>query len=139
MRSYRADKMSSFIRSLVGEVVANKLNDPRISPMTSVTRVEMSGDLQIAKVYVSVMGTPAEERKTMTGLGHATGHIQRLVGKELAIRQVPEIRFVLDQSIKVATETVKIIDESMDAESAGEDEAPGSGDVSPDGADGAPV
>ena len=139
MRSYRADKISSFIRSLVGEVVANKLNDPRISPLTSVTRVEMAGDLQIAKVYVSVMGTPADERRTMAGLGHATGHIQRLVGKELAIRQVPEIRFVLDQSIKVATETVKIIDENMDAQSEVEGEEPASGDVLPGEADGAPV
>ncbi|UCG16978.1 MAG: 30S ribosome-binding factor RbfA [Phycisphaerales bacterium] len=113
MRSFRADKMGSFIRMLVSEAISNKINDPRVSRFASVTRVEVSGDLQIAKVYVSVMGTPADERKTLAGLRHARGHVQRWVGRQLTVRNVPEIRFVLDESIKGAAETVRQIDDAM--------------------------
>ena len=72
MRSYRVDKMCSFIRSLVSEVIANKLNDPRISPFASVTRVEMSADLQVAKVYVSVMGSGKAVRARLVTVRSAT-------------------------------------------------------------------
>jgi len=113
MRSFRVDKMGSFIRALVSEAISNKINDPRVSRFASVTRVEVSGDLQVAKVYVSVMGTPAEERKTLAGLRHARGHVQRWVGRQLSVRNVPEIRFVLDESIKGAAETVRRIDDAM--------------------------
>lgn len=113
MSSFRLDKMASFIRMLVSEAIANKVNDPRVSRFASVTRVAVSGDLQSAKVYVSVMGTAADQRRTMAGLAHARGHIQRWVGSQLRVRHVPEIRFLADESIKGAVETVRQIDESM--------------------------
>jgi ribosome-binding factor A len=126
MRSFRADKMGSFIRGLVGDVIANKLSDPRVSRFTSVTRVEVSGDLQLAKVYVSVMGSPAEQQRTLRGLQHATGHIQRLVGRELSVRHVPEIRFLADDSIKGSARTFELIDEVLKNE--GESAAPSASD-----------
>jgi ribosome-binding factor A len=149
MRSFRVDKMGSFIRTLVSEAILNKINDPRVSRFASVTRVEVSGDLQVAKVYVSVMGTPAEERKTLAGLHHARGHVQRWVGRQLAVRNVPEIRFVLDESIKGAAETVRRIDDTMQEQSAAPNgeppssdraDGPGHRDDEPNNAsDGAPV
>jgi len=113
MATHRPAKMASLVRQIVSEAIAQKLNDPRISPLASVTRVEVSGDLQVAKVYVSVMGSEAEGRTTLRGLTHAAGHIQRLLSEHWHARHCPEIRFVLDDSIKGAARTVAIIEESL--------------------------
>ena len=138
MPSHRPAKMASLVRNIVGEAIAHQLNDPRISPMASVTRVEISGDLQIAKVYVSVLGSESESRKTLEGLGHATGHIQRLLSKRLHARHCPEIRFLTDISVKGAARTVQIIDESVQADRECHPDAGlntvGPGETEPDGA-----
>jgi len=126
MRSFRLDKMASFIRMLVSEAIAHKVNDPRVSQFASVTRVDVSGDLQLAKVYVSVMGSSTEQRRTMAGLEHARGHIQRWVGSQLRVRHVPEIRFVADESIKGSAEMVRQIDDAMEEL---KDEEPAAGDL----------
>jgi ribosome-binding factor A len=96
-----------------------KLKDPRISPLASVTRVEVSRDLQVAKVYVSVLSGPKGSRRsppsghtTLIGLNHALGHIQSLVARQIAARRCPEIRFVLDESLKKAAEAMRIIDQN---------------------------
>lgn len=119
MATYRPAKMASLIRQIVSEAISQKLNDPRISPLSSVTRVEVSGDLQIAKVYVSVMGSEAQGRTTLRGLAHAAGHIQRLLSQHWHARHCPEIRFLLDESIKGSARTVALIEESLKESSAG--------------------
>lgn len=113
MPSFRPAKMASLVRSIVGELISHKLNDPRISPLASVTRVEISGDLQIAKVYVSVLGPESESRKTLQALKHATGHIQRLLSVRLRARHTPEVRFLADSSVKGSAKTVQIIEECV--------------------------
>lgn len=120
MSSHRLAKMASTVRMIAGEAILNKLNDPRISPMTSVTRVEMSGDLQIAKLYISVLGSDADRRRTMRGLEHAVGHIQRILAKRLTTRHCPEIRFEVDERLKRTAETLQIIEQSV-----GESDGPG--------------
>ncbi|MCH7813921.1 MAG: 30S ribosome-binding factor RbfA [Planctomycetes bacterium] len=110
MGSYRVDKVASIVRDVVGEAMTNQLHDPRISPLASVTRVEVSGDLQMARVYISVIGEPATGRTTLAGLTHAAGHIQRLLARQLTIRRCPALRFVLDESLKKAAETMRIIE-----------------------------
>jgi len=109
MKPYRIEKVASTIQ----DAIVNRLSDPRISRFTSVTRVKVSGDLQLAKVYVSVMGSPGEQRRTMAGLQHAVGHVQTLLAKRLHIRQCPRIQFVLDESIKKAAQTMRLIEQSM--------------------------
>jgi ribosome-binding factor A len=114
----------------VGDAIAHRLHDPRISRFCSVTRVEVSRDLQLARVYVSVMGTEADERKTLAGLQHAVGHLRRVVGRELSLRTTPELRFEIDHSIKRTADTLDILrrvlpeesdDDAQDLESGGED------------------
>ena len=111
--SYRTEKVASVIREVVGDAIARGLSDPRISPFASVTRVEVSGDLQHARVYVSVMGPAADQRTTLAGLDNAVGHVQRLLGRRLRIRHCPRIGFVSDDSIKKGDETLRMIDEAM--------------------------
>lgn len=122
MRAYRLDRIASTIREVVGDAIQRRLNDPRIAPLTSVTRVEVSGDLMYAKVHVSVMGTDGQKRRTMGGLEHCTQYIQSLLAKELSTRHCPKLKFVFDPSIQKAAETNRIIDQTM-AEYAGEEES----------------
>jgi ribosome-binding factor A len=111
--SRRTEKIASLIRNVVGEAISHRLNDPRISPMASVTRVKVTGDLQFADVWVSVMGGEGEQRATLTGLTHASGHIQSLLARALMTRHCPTLRFKLDDSIKKGFETLRLIDRTM--------------------------
>ena len=134
MSSYRVQKMASSIRSIVSDVILNGLNDPRISSLTSVTRVEVSGDLQVAKVYVSVLGAEGDGRRTFAALQHARGRIQRTLARRLRARFCPEVRLYLDESLKRAAETIEIINRTMgvspaDAD-ARPDQRPGEDDIS---------
>ncbi|MBN1512771.1 MAG: 30S ribosome-binding factor RbfA [Phycisphaerae bacterium] len=139
MGSFRLDKMASFIRSLVSEMLATKMNDPRVSRFASVTRVEISGDLQTARVYVSVMGTPAEERRTLEALTHARGHIQRWVSRRLSVRHMPELRFVVDPSIKGTAETLRRINDAMREIPPEADAAAAEPDATEEDTDGGPA
>jgi ribosome-binding factor A len=113
MKSHRPERVANVIREVVGEAIANKLSDPRIEPMTSVTRVEVSGDLEYAKVWVSIMGPSSAGQKTLAGLESARGYVQQLLARQLSIRHCPRLSFHLDESIKRATETIELIDKVM--------------------------
>jgi ribosome-binding factor A len=102
------------MQQVIGEAITRRLSDPRISRMTSVTRVEVSKDIQYADVYVSVMGSEAQARTTLRGLEAAYGKLQSLVADALPIRQVPILRLHLDESIKKGFETIQLIEKSMD-------------------------
>ena len=115
MGTHRLAKVASTIRNVLSEAIAHRLNDPRIMPMTSVTRVEVSGDLTHARIYVSVMGTEGEQKKTMDGLHHSTAFLQSILARRLTTRNCPRLRFFQDPSIKNALETNRIIDECVRA------------------------
>ena len=108
---FRLEKVASTVRAVIADALQHKLSDPRISTFSSVTRVEVTGDLMYAKVYVSVMGDEADVRNTMRGLKHATGYVQTLLAKRLNIRQCPHIVFVQDESVKVASKTIQAVDQ----------------------------
>ena len=113
MKPFRIEKVSSEVRSIVSDAISNRLQDPRIAPMTSVTRVEVSRDLESAKIYVSVLGNRSDEIKTIQALQNAAGYIQRLLAKSLPIRQCPRLVFHGDDSLKKGDEVLKMIDESI--------------------------
>ena len=96
----RRDRLASLIEEIVGELLQHKIKDPRVAGLTSITRVEVSADLSLARLYVSVMGTEEERKETLRALGRAAGFIRSKLGEELTIRHVPEISFELDRSIE---------------------------------------
>lgn len=112
MKPYRKEKVASLVRDIVAEAVHHRIHDPRVVPLTTVTRVEMSPDLQIAKVYLSVPGNEAAERKTLAAIRHAGGYIQRMVARELTMRQCPELRFEIDERAKHVQQTMRILEEN---------------------------
>jgi len=133
MKSFRPERVAHVVRSVVSEAITCRLSDPRIETMSSVTRVEVSPDLEHAKVYISVMGGPSVQRRTLAGLQSARGFVQRMLAQELATRVCPQITFQLDESIKKGFETLQLIERVM-AESRGGAEVGGGDDKAEDAA-----
>ncbi|MCK4276891.1 MAG: 30S ribosome-binding factor RbfA, partial [Phycisphaerae bacterium] len=97
----RSERVGNLIRQTIGELLLSKLSDPRLDPAaTSVTHVEMTDDLLGAKVYVSVMGDEAAQRKALRALRGAAGHIQKLMMRQIRLRHTPVLDFVLDTNFK---------------------------------------
>ena len=94
----REDQLSGVITRELSDLMRTRMKDPRIG-FASITGVELSHDLRYAKVFVSVMGSPEEQRETMRGLDSANGFLRRELAQRLTIRHVPEISFRLDESI----------------------------------------
>src|SRR5437773_6155552 len=99
MKTHRLARVAEAIREVASETILFELRDPRIKGVT-VTRAEVSGDLQHAKVYVSIMGSPKEEQLALHGLRHAAGFIQSKLASRLQTRFTPAIAFILDQGVK---------------------------------------
>ncbi len=105
----RVNKVSEAIKQEVAQILQQELKDPRIGFVT-VTRVEVTADLQHAAVYFSLLeghGTPAG---TEAGLKSAAGYIRRLVGERLKLRFTPEIRFRADPSVSESIRMSKLLD-----------------------------
>ena len=112
MKAHRLARVAEVIREVASETILFELRDPRVKGVT-VTRTEVSGDLQHAKVYVSVMGTPSEEQLCMHGLRHAAGFIQSKLAGRLKTRFTPVITFVLDLGVKKSIEVSRLINEAL--------------------------
>jgi len=115
MKSHRKERVASLVREIVSQAIAHQLNDPRVHPLTTVTRVEMVGDLEAARVYLTVYGDEAAERRTLLAIQHARGFLQRIVAGELVMRQAPRLEFKIDGSVKIARETMARIAENRRA------------------------
>jgi len=112
MKTHRLARVSEVVREVASETILFELRDPRVKGVT-VTRAEVSGDLQHAKVYVSVMGTPKEQELCMHGLRHAGGFIQSKLARRLQMRFTPVLDFILDQGVKKSIEMTRLINETL--------------------------
>jgi len=112
MKTYRLARVAEAIREVASETILFELSDPRVKGVT-VTRAEVSGDLQHAKVYVSIMGTEKEQALTMHGLRSATGFLQSKLAKRLQTRFTPLVTFVIDEGVKKSLEMTRLINEAL--------------------------
>jgi ribosome-binding factor A len=129
MKAHRLARVAEVVRELASQTILFELRDPRVKGVT-VTRAEISGDLQHAKVFVSIMGSSQEQQLCMHGLRHAAGFVQSKLAGRLQTRFTPVIQFVLDQGVKKSIEITRLINEAL-AESATAPEsgpAPGTGE-----------
>jgi ribosome-binding factor A len=125
MKSHRLARVAEAIREVAAETILFELRDPRVK-MVTVTRAEVSGDLQHAKVHVSIMGTEKEQALTLHGLRHAAGFIQAKLAKRLQTRFTPHLTFVLDEGVKKSLEMTRLLNEARGPQKAeGEEEAEG--------------
>jgi ribosome-binding factor A len=112
MKTHRLARVAEAIREVASETILFELRDPRVKLVT-VTRAEVSGDLQHAKVYVSIMGSDKDQQLTMHGLRHAAGFIQSKLADRLQTRFTPVIQFVLDEGVKRSIEVTRLINEAL--------------------------
>src|SRR3954469_12426220 len=119
MKTHRLARVAEAIREVASETILFELRDPRVKKVT-VTRAEVSGDLQHAKVYVSIMGTEKEQELTLRGLRHAAGFVQSKLAKRLQTRFTPVVQFVLDQGVKRSIELSRILSEELGGQAPAE-------------------
>ncbi len=108
--SHRRARFASALRNVVAKLIRTELSDPRIRGLVSVSRVEVSPDLRLAKVYVSVLGKEGEQKSSLAGLRHGAGHLQSLLKKHLEFRVCPRLDFRLDEELKESLATMALID-----------------------------
>jgi ribosome-binding factor A len=95
---HRHERVAEEIRHEISILLAGELKDPRILGLVTVTEVRLTPDLRQARVFVSVMGTEAEQASTLEGLDAASGFVRRELTERLRLRRAPEIHWVLDKS-----------------------------------------
>jgi ribosome-binding factor A len=112
MKAHRVARVAEVIREVAAETILFEIQDPRVKNVT-VTRAEVSADLQVAKVYVSVMGTQREQDLCMHGLKSSAGFVQSKLGSRLKTRFTPTLKFILDEGVKKSIEMTKLINEGL--------------------------
>ncbi len=96
--SLRSNRVGEQMKKELGEIITRKIKDPRIGFVT-VTDVQVTGDLQQAKVFISVLGDDEQKENTLKGLAKAKGFIRSEIGQRIRLRKTPEIIFEFDESI----------------------------------------
>lgn len=94
----RANRVGEQMKKELGEIIGRKIKDPRIGFVT-VTDVQVTGDLQQAKVYISVLGDEEQRQNTLIGLAKAKGFIRSEIGQRIRLRKTPELIFEFDESV----------------------------------------
>ncbi len=107
-------RLESQIRLIISSAMQNKLSDPRLERLASITQVKLTVDLSFANIYISVMGTDGQQNAFMHAMNGAHGVLQKMVARKMRTKNCPTLRFYLDQSIKQGLRTVQLIDKSME-------------------------
>lgn len=97
MSDIRANKVAEQIKIELGDILGNKIKDPRVGFVT-ITDVEVTGDLQQAKIFFSCLGEEEEREGSLRGLNKAKGFIRAEIGRRIRLRKVPEISFEYDEA-----------------------------------------
>lgn len=109
--SVKNTRVNGEVHRALAEIIRSEIKDPRINPMTSVVTVEVAPDLKTCKAWISVLGDEESCRETMAGLKSAEGYIRNLLAKTVNLRNTPEIKFIMDQSIAYGVSMTKRIDD----------------------------
>lgn len=109
--SIKNTRINGEVQRELANIIRGGIKDPRISPLTSVVAVKVAPDLKTCKAYISVLGDSEAQKATLAGLKSAEGYIRRELAHTVNLRNTPEIRFILDQSIEYGVHMSKIIDE----------------------------
>ena len=125
--SIKNTRINGEVQKELSTLIRGEIKDPRIHPMTSVTAVEVAPDLKTCRAYISVLGDEQAQRDTLEGLRSAEGYIRRALARTVNLRNTPEIRFIMDQSIEYGVHMSKLIDDvnrdSLEKEGDKDDQA----------------
>jgi ribosome-binding factor A len=113
----RHQRVAEEILHELGIMVAGELKDPRIEGLVTVTEVRVTPDLKHARVFVSVVGSEAEQKSTITGLFAAVGYIRHQLTERIQLRRAPEIHFILDHSEEYGQRIDELLKKAKNPES----------------------
>lgn len=120
----RVARVAALIKREVSQMLMSGIKDDRVGAgMVSVTDVDVSGDLQHAKIFVSIYGTDEAKAATMEGLQAATGYVRSELGQRVRLRRTPEVLFKEDQSFERGTRVLSLLNQ-LSAERATKSDAP---------------
>mgnify|MGYP002792540039 FL=1 len=109
--SIKNTRVNTEVMHELSNILRGGIKDPRVAEFTSVVAVEVAPDLKTCKAYISVLGDEKAQADTIQGLQSAEGYIRRELAHSLNLRNTPEIRFILDQSIEYGVAMSKKIDD----------------------------
>lgn len=125
MASRRTEKAARVIRESVCDTILNRLSDPRIQGLVTVTEVEVSPDMKNATVFLSVIGVEeSQQRLTFEAIRHAAGVIQAALGRAMTSKYVPHLHFEVDQKMRKTLETLRLIEQASKEYSTPEEPMP---------------
>lgn len=109
--SIKNTRINMEVQRKLSQIIRSEIKDPRIHPLTSVVAVEVTPDLKYCKAYISVLGDEEAGKATIEGLRSAASFVRRELAHRVNLRNTPEIKFILDQSIEYGVNMSKLIDE----------------------------
>ena len=110
--SQRFMRINDEILKECANIFRTELKDPRISTMVSVTKVDTTSDLSYSKIYVSIMGDDEQKKEVLEGLKNAAGFIRGRIASSVNLRNTPELRFILDDSLEYSLKMSKLISDA---------------------------
>jgi len=113
----KGERVNHTIQRELGILITDELSDPRLSPMTSVTGVDVNRDLSIAKVYISVLGTDEEKGQSIEALRSAASRLRTEIAQRIRIRKMPRLSFILDNQMQSGADMEALIDQVMSEDS----------------------
>ncbi|WP_298613285.1 30S ribosome-binding factor RbfA [uncultured Thermosynechococcus sp.] len=115
----RVARVAELIKREVSQLLMYEIRDERVGAgMVSVTDVEVSGDLQHAKIFVSIYSTEEVRRSTMAGLKAASGFVRRQLGQRIRLRRTPEVVFIEDRSLERGSRILALLNQIGQQQSA---------------------
>lgn len=111
MREKRVQRIGEELRRVISDIIRSKIKDPRIPEIISVTNVIVTNDLSFAKIFVEIMGTKEEQEEALEGLNSAKGFIKKEISTEVKLRQMPELIFIIDETLDINQKMEKLIEE----------------------------
>ncbi len=108
--SRRTERINGLLRQEISQLLSRELNDPRLSGVVSITRVETSADIGHARIYVSVLGSRDDKQTVLRGINSAAGFMRRELRDRLSLRYIPALNFILDESIEEAEHIFELMD-----------------------------
>ena len=107
---YRSQRLAEELRDGISAIIAQEVRDPRIG-FATVTHVKVSSDLRYARVFVSVFGSPEEQKRTLEALVSASSYIRRQIGLRISrLRYLPELTFAYDESVEQGDRMTQLIE-----------------------------
>lgn len=112
MPSIRPERIGEEIRGVLAQLFREEMKDPRVG-FVSIIKVEVARDMRVAKVYVSVLGDQTAKKNSLKGLESAAGYLRSELSQRMQIRYMPELRFLLDESIEHGVRISRLLAEAQ--------------------------